>query len=224
MPAATRHADLDDPRDDAWALLGNSRHGPPPGLVAIVPLLNLSEASGPCVAPFEARTPQLRLGCPPADTLPHVARPRLLSRTEFLLGSHVKGEKREGVDWWVRAQAAGDPQVTALELAPTADEGTAILFDLRVRHRGGANRSPAPRPILYVGYTARWFRDAVNFKDAHTPSWDALGSNTRRALLARIDSRAYVRRLEAELEARGVDVAALSSSRAGEYTARELVV
>ena len=117
--------------------------------------------------------------------------------TEFLLGSHVKGAKLgPRSDWWAAAQEAGDPQVTALQLAITADEGSAILFDLRVRHRGGANRSPEPRSILYIGYTMRWFRDAVNFKDPHTPQWDALGSDTRRALLARIDSRAYVRRLE----------------------------
>ena len=31
-----------------------------------------------------------------------------------------------------------------------------ILFDLRLEHRGGANRGTVKRPILYLGYTNRW--------------------------------------------------------------------
>ena len=69
----------------------------------------------------------------------------------------------------------------------------------------------------------RWFRDSVNFKDPHTANWGAQLSRTRRALLARIDSHAYVQRLEEELSARGVDVAALQADQAA-YSAQGLVV
>ena len=37
-----------------------------------------------------------------------------------------------------------------------------ILFDLRLEHRGGANRGTVKRPILYLGYTNRWCDDASN--------------------------------------------------------------
>ena len=184
------HADLDDPRDAAAALVGDSRPAPPPGLVAVVPLVNLTRRSGP---------------------------------TEFLLGSHVKGPVGEQ-DWWGARQTAGDPRVTQLELVLTAEEGTVVLFDMRMRHRGGANRSPEPRPILYVGYVMRWFRDAVNFKDTHTAVWDALPSRTQRVLLARLDTSAYTRRLEGELRARGVDLAQLQSRLAADYLVKDLVV
>ena len=144
--------------------------------------------------------------------------------TGFLLGSHVQGVSKGNGNWWMERQESGDPWVQQLQLAPTAEEGSAILFDLRLRHRGGANRSPAPRPILYVGYTMQWFRDAVNFKQPHTARWDEQPSRTRRALFARVDSHAYTKRLEAELEARGVDVAALRSKRDREYVESSLVV
>ena len=70
--------------------------------------------------------------------------------TQFLLGSHVKGVRKGNADWWEGRQHASDAWVKRLEAAPTAEEGSVVLFDLRLRHRGGANRSPAPRPILYV--------------------------------------------------------------------------
>lgn len=193
------HADVSDPRDGAKALVGaDARHAPPPGLVSIVPLVNLSAASnGP---------------------------------TEFLLGSHVEVELVDtggggAIGWWEAQQAEGDRHVKALELPLDATIGTVVLFDLRIRHRGGANRSPSPRPILYCGYMHRWFYDVVNFKESHTKEWDELqGGRTRKTLLSRVDARGYTKRLEAELEKLGVDVAALRSQRAAEYTERSLVL
>ena len=189
-PISHWHADLDDPRDAAWALVGDEAlHAPPPGLVAVVPLVNLSRANGP---------------------------------TEFVLGSHVRLRLGGEEDWWARMTERRHPSTRPLEAALTANVGAAILFDLRIRHRGGPNRSPEARPIMYVGYTMRWFRDAVNFKASQTKLWGALPSRTRRALFARVDSQAYTWRLEAELAARGVDVAALRSD--AEYKASDLVV
>ena len=71
----------------------------------------------------------------------------------------------------------------------------------------------------------RWFYDVVNFKEGHTKEWDELqGGRTRKTLLSRVDARGYTKRLEAELEKLGVDVAALRSQRAAEYTERSLVL
>ena len=46
---------------------------------------------------------------------------------------------------------------------PEVPRGSAILFDSRIRHRGLANKSAAPRPVLYLIYARPWFRDYVNY-------------------------------------------------------------
>ena len=44
--------------------------------------------------------------------------------------------------------------------------GAAIIFDYRCVHRGTANRSTEPRPMLYMVYTKSWFADRANFGEA----------------------------------------------------------
>lgn len=44
------------------------------------------------------------------------------------------------------------------------DLGSALMIDYRLLHRGGANHTSAPRPIIYCSYGRPWFRDEVNFK------------------------------------------------------------
>ena len=39
-----------------------------------------------------------------------------------------------------------------------------LFFDIRLLHRGGANRGVLPRPLLYMSYVKEWFRDGVNFR------------------------------------------------------------
>ena len=46
-----------------------------------------------------------------------------------------------------------------LELAA----GSAVLFDYRLFHAGGANNSDERRPILYLNYARPWFEDEHNF-------------------------------------------------------------
>ena len=46
-----------------------------------------------------------------------------------------------------------------------ADAGSAILFDYRTFHQGGANRSDRPRPILYFVYARSWYRDVHNWPE-----------------------------------------------------------
>ena len=47
----------------------------------------------------------------------------------------------------------------------SAKAGDAILFDYRVLHRGRANASDRPRPLLYFTYARPWFTDATNYSD-----------------------------------------------------------
>ena len=42
-----------------------------------------------------------------------------------------------------------------------AKAGTPLLFDYRVRHRGLANRSNTPRPLLYVTFAKANYQDKV---------------------------------------------------------------
>ena len=55
------------------------------------------------------------------------------------------------------ASGAGAPAVL------DAKAGDALLFDYRLFHHGGANRSAAVRPILYLVYARSWFEDTHNF-------------------------------------------------------------
>jgi len=72
--------------------------------------------------------------------------------TEFCLGSHVLGQE----DWDRRY----------LE-TPLSKKGVPIMFDYRLGHRGLANTSKEPRPVVYCTYAragdGKEFRDSVNF-------------------------------------------------------------
>lgn len=46
--------------------------------------------------------------------------------------------------------------------------GDAILFDYRLQHRGRANFTNEPRPILYLAYAKSFFRDAGNTRSGHS--------------------------------------------------------
>jgi hypothetical protein len=40
--------------------------------------------------------------------------------------------------------------------------GSCYFWDYRTFHAGGSNHSDRLRPLLYLGYTRRWFRDSLN--------------------------------------------------------------
>lgn len=115
---------------------GDAAHPRPHGIVVFVPLDDVPEERGP---------------------------------TEFLLRSHIQcaanqqyeGKLDGGPD---PALPAGSPRRTLLitecphsfdagTWKATAETGDAILFDLRILHRGGENISPRPRPQIYATYT-----------------------------------------------------------------------
>jgi ectoine hydroxylase-related dioxygenase (phytanoyl-CoA dioxygenase family) len=127
--------------------------------------------------------------------------------TQFLCGSHV-------VEASLPAEELKqlDPHSSGRLVTPPLRRGSVAFFDIRLRHRGGGNPAPRPRPILYMSFVKEWFRDAVNFRGSQSAQWDSLPSHRLRKLLARVDGASYVRVLEDALRDRGVDPKALASS------------
>ena len=83
--------------------------------------------------------------------------------TELRPGSHVY-EGGGGDVWDVggRTMPAGDPRVASVQ--PQLREGEVLIFDFRVFHRGTANRSAEPRPLMYLVYSTKaGVRDHHNF-------------------------------------------------------------
>jgi ectoine hydroxylase-related dioxygenase (phytanoyl-CoA dioxygenase family) len=118
--------------------------------------------------------------------------------TEFVLGSHIASLERA---------KAGLPKV-----AFAVNEGGVVLFDFRIEHRGGANKSPKDRALLVVPYVHEWWRDAINFNTPQTVGWDRHNTTRARKLFKRLDSHAWTSTLETLLAAQGVDLDALRST------------
>jgi ectoine hydroxylase-related dioxygenase (phytanoyl-CoA dioxygenase family) len=122
-----------------------------------------------------------------------------LGPTEFLLKTHLPCKSTElvlhhtGVD--VCPLAAN-----SITFIPIANMTDVVLFDVRTIHRGGENRTPLLRPIMYVSYVRGWWRDAVNFViQRNTKTFDSLAAD-RRHLLTRIDHEEYILNLEELVE------------------------
>ena len=79
--------------------------------------------------------------------------------------------------------------------------GDAAVFDVRVMHRGRANRSARDRPILYMSYAHEWYHDTINFAATRrTEGFEKGRSITQRQLLGRLDAQAYTEQLELEVK------------------------
>ena len=130
--------------------------------------------------------------------------------TEFMCGSHVLVSEPGGGDWWHRFDDPEAPDSPPHAAIP-ATRGSVVIFDVRLRHRGTANRSNQRRSILYLGYMRGWYRDIVNFKDKHTKEW-AERDQTHRKLFSRLDSQMYTKKLEEMLSDRGVNLATVQST------------
>ena len=154
--------------------------------------------------------------------------PRASGPTEFKLGSHLASLRAADAAQASAATAAtsnnggggsggsggsGGNRPDALPRASFAvAAGAAVLFDVRISHRGGANASPSPRALLYLSYAHEWWHDRINFASKQTRGWDVHNTSRGRKLFARLDAERWTRRLEEMLEARGVDLSAERSA------------
>ena len=129
--------------------------------------------------------------------------------TEFMPGSHLSptAMKGGGGSYWHDAET-GKGNTKAATVALNIPAGSALLFDIRTTHRGGANASPTARPILYASYFQEWFTDRINFDARQSQWWKGLEVKSEQImkLFSRIDSRQYTKMLEDMLKERGVDL------------------
>ncbi len=118
--------------------------------------------------------------------------------TEFVLGSHRSAFKGE---------LKGLPRASF-----AVDKGGMVLFDLRTKHRGGANESPKDRALLYISYVCEWWQDKINYRTPQSAGWDQHNTTRARKLFQRLDAAAWTSQLEALLAERGVDLDALRAT------------
>ena len=143
--------------------------------------------------------------------VPLVDVPRAMGPTQFLTGSHIICETRDQrevvIDHWHLQEC---PFVGPAVQTP-GPVGTAVIFDLRILHRGLDNRTPRRRPLLYLTFFQEWFVDAVNFNSKQTAAFDKFPPSLRK-MLSRVDNKQYTKLLEDELQKLGVDPTALQSN------------
>ena len=120
-------------------------------------------------------------------------------RTEFVLGSHLTSLKGVAVSELPEASFA-------------LKQGDAALFDARIRHRSGANKSPKDRALLYIAYVHEWWQDKSNLKTPQTVGWDQHNTTRARKLFQRLDAKAWTSKLETLLGVQGVDLDDLRST------------
>ncbi len=79
--------------------------------------------------------------------------------TEFCVGSHVRSNARDVMDYIEN----GDDS-SAKVIGPLLKSGDALIYDYRVCHRGTQNLTrDKTRPMLYLMYARPWFSEHINF-------------------------------------------------------------
>ena len=102
--------------------------------------------------------------------------------TEAAAGSHLRSD----ADALARL-ASGEAPLVPLPLS----RGDVMIRDVRHIHRGTANRTAVPRPMMVVGYQRHWFHRPDVWLDVPRDVWPALPEQTRHRLrCARIQDAA----------------------------------
>jgi ectoine hydroxylase-related dioxygenase (phytanoyl-CoA dioxygenase family) len=118
--------------------------------------------------------------------------------TEFLRGSHV---------WGHEGQALGVADIEARLEKAILPAGGAVVFLGTLLHRGGANRSPAPRLAFTNQYCEPWARTQENFYLGVPRDWAArmspalqslLGYNIRPPFMGQVTASHPLKALEPE--------------------------
>lgn len=98
-----------------------------------------------------------------------------------------------------------DVDPASATVTPFVRRGGCFLLDYRLWHRGMANRSARPRPILYLTYARPWFIDIRNFElhERMIVQRDALQGMTfeQRRLLRRVAAKGLIDATMEELHA-----------------------
>jgi ectoine hydroxylase-related dioxygenase (phytanoyl-CoA dioxygenase family) len=81
-----------------------------------------------------------------------------------------------------------------------APAGSCVAFDLRLVHRGGANRSSAPRRVVFASYVRSWVKPHTDHRrstdraivDAASPTLVRLFGFHRQSCIDTVDDRSLV--------------------------------
>ncbi len=93
--------------------------------------------------------------------------------TEIARGTHLLG-KAEGLARIARGEAPLEPLLMRL--------GDVAIRDVRHLHRGTANRTPVPRPMVVIGFSRAWLRRPEVGVRVPQSTWNALDGEQRRLL------------------------------------------
>eukprot|EP00051_Salpingoeca_urceolata_P004766 m.67550 g.67550 ORF g.67550 m.67550 type:complete len:493 (-) comp13835_c0_seq2:627-2105(-) len=85
--------------------------------------------------------------------------------TELVPGTHIQG-----------AYDLEDGNVT-----PLLRSGQCLLFDFRLKHRGLGNKSLRPRPVMYLTYALKSWKDTMNFSNRRYSKLPLLPARPNRA-------------------------------------------
>ena len=82
--------------------------------------------------------------------------------TELRPGSHylTRGDGKMNAKLWLIAKCK---KTLRSPVSPCLKRGEALIFDYRTLHRGKANISSGPRPVLVLTYAKTFFKDMFNF-------------------------------------------------------------
>ena len=83
--------------------------------------------------------------------------------TDFIPGSHVDSAFEAVLPEVLQAEKANVDQGNVC--APLLTAGSALIFDIRVLHRGRGNFSPTNRPMLYYTFATPWYTDLHMFNE-----------------------------------------------------------
>lgn len=149
-----------------------------------------------------------RLDLPPHGLISFVPLhdiPLEMGPTVFVVGTH-----------WTKLYEATlrQPHSKWLLVATPMDLGSAVVYDMRMLHAGGENKSNKKRTLACLSYVQEWFQDKVNFKDKQSRAFDDWPKYLQK-LLRRQDGKRYMQSLEDQLEAAGVDIAEMHSKYEG---------
>lgn len=135
--------------------------------------------------------------------------------TQFMTGSHVPFDLASSTQQSAGATGDGPEDWPAPVISFEASRGTAVLFDIRVMHRGTSNKSDKNRAIGYISYVKEWFSDKVNFAVKHTRGFSSHPTHGLRKLFLRLDAVKYLHSLEQllQLHGLGAELAELQASK-----------
>ena len=141
-----------------------------------------------------------------------------LGPTEFLPGTHKwDNDRNYNLNLFNEMLLLDLPNVNT-HCSPELNIGDVILFDIRLYHRGGKNKTNISRDLLYISYCPEWYQDRINFQFKNTKIFDDINDKDK-LLLSRVDAVNYINDLENLLIKNNINISEIHSKN---YQRRKL--